>query len=38
VSAPKGEGWVYEVKFDGYRIQGHKAGGEITLFTRNGAN
>jgi bifunctional non-homologous end joining protein LigD len=36
--APKGEGWVYEVKFDGYRMQVHKAGKEITLFTRNGAD
>jgi len=23
---PKGEGWLYEVKFDGYRMQVHKAG------------
>jgi bifunctional non-homologous end joining protein LigD len=29
--APKGEGWVYEVKFDGYRMQVHKAGTEIIL-------
>ena len=35
---PKGEGWLYEVKFDGYRMQVHKAGGHITLFTRNGAD
>ena len=35
---PKGEGWVYEVKFDGYRMQVHKAGLTITLYTRNGAD
>ena len=35
---PKGEGWLYEVKFDGYRIQVHKAGPAITLYTRNGAD
>src|SRR6476659_6269271 len=35
---PKGEGWVYEVKFDGYRMQVHKAGDVITLYTRNGAD
>jgi bifunctional non-homologous end joining protein LigD len=35
---PKGEGWVYEVKFDGYRMQVHKAGPTITLYTRNGAD
>ena len=35
---PKGEGWLYEVKFDGYRMQVHKAGPTITLYTRNGAD
>lgn len=35
---PKGAGWVYEVKFDGYRFQIHKAEGAITLYTRNGAD
>jgi len=35
---PKGEGWLYEVKFDGYRMQVHKAGGAVTLYTRNGAD
>jgi bifunctional non-homologous end joining protein LigD len=34
----KGEGWLYEVKFDGYRMQVHKAGGRTTLYTRNGAD
>lgn len=31
---PKGEGWLYEVKFDGYRVQVHKAGSSITLYAR----
>jgi bifunctional non-homologous end joining protein LigD len=35
---PKGEGWLFEVKFDGYRVQVHKAGDRITLYTRNGAD
>jgi bifunctional non-homologous end joining protein LigD len=35
---PKGEGWRYEVKFDGYRMQVHKNGRDVTLYTRNGAD
>jgi bifunctional non-homologous end joining protein LigD len=35
---PKGEGWLYEVKFDGYRMQVHKTGRAVTLYTRNGAD
>jgi bifunctional non-homologous end joining protein LigD len=35
---PKGEGWRYEVKFDGYRMQVHKAGNSVTLYTRNGVD
>jgi len=35
---PKGEGWLYEVKFDGYRMQVHKAGRAVTLYTRSGAD
>jgi bifunctional non-homologous end joining protein LigD len=36
-TAPEGEKWVHEIKFDGYRLQVHlrKSGG-IHLFTRNG--
>jgi bifunctional non-homologous end joining protein LigD len=33
---PKGEGWLYEVNFDGYRLQVHKVGPTIKLFARNG--
>jgi bifunctional non-homologous end joining protein LigD len=35
---PKGEGWRYEVKFDGYRMQVHKVGRDVTLYTRNGGD
>ncbi len=33
---PAGEGWVHEVKFDGYRLQLRVANGEVTLKTRKG--
>jgi len=33
---PKGEAWLHEVKFDGYRMQLHKAGRKVTIFSRNG--
>jgi bifunctional non-homologous end joining protein LigD len=32
---PEGD-WLYEVKFDGYRIVARIADGEVRLFTRNG--
>ena len=35
---PKGHGWVHEVKFDGYRVQLHKAGTDVVIFSRNGAD
>ena len=34
--APKGEGWVREVKWDGYRAQVHLDDGRVTIYTRNG--
>jgi bifunctional non-homologous end joining protein LigD len=34
--APKGEAWVHEIKFDGYRLLGFIAGGAARLRTRNG--
>src|SRR5438094_9301700 len=33
---PKDEGWLFEVKWDGYRAIGRVAGGEATLTSRNG--
>ena len=33
---PKGEGWVHEVKFDGYRAQLAKDGKSIVIYSRNG--
>jgi len=33
---PAGNGWLHEIKFDGYRIQGHLIEGRPALITRNG--
>lgn len=33
---PRGSGWVYEIKFDGYRLACRLAAGKVTLSTRNG--
>lgn len=33
---PQGEGWLYEVKFDGYRMIAKLRGGRVTLLTRRG--
>ncbi len=33
---PAGPGWVYELKFDGYRIVARVAREDVRLFTRNG--
>ena len=30
------EGWLHEIKFDGYRTAAHIAGGEVRLITRSG--
>ncbi|MGE5096758.1 MAG: DNA ligase D [Betaproteobacteria bacterium] len=35
---PAGEGWIYELKFDGYRIVTRIDGDDVRLFTRNGNN
>ena len=34
--APSGEGWLHEIKYDGYRIGCRIRGGRVTLISRNG--
>src|SRR5665213_1356473 len=34
--APAGDGWIYEIKFDGYRLLARVDGDDVRLFTRNG--
>jgi bifunctional non-homologous end joining protein LigD len=34
--APKGDQWLHEIKYDGYRIQVHLNRGRKKVFTRNG--
>src|SRR5215831_682525 len=31
---PAGDGWLHEVKFDGYRVQVHKVGSKVVMFSR----
>jgi bifunctional non-homologous end joining protein LigD len=33
---PKGGGWLFEMKFDGYRAQVAISGSEVVVYTRNG--
>jgi ATP-dependent DNA ligase len=33
--APAGQGWVHEIKYDGYRMHARIDGGNIQLLTRN---
>ena len=33
---PTGDQWLHEVKFDGYRIQLHKADEDVGMYSRNG--
>ncbi len=35
-SVPTGDGWIFEMKFDGYRCTAALAGREVRLYTRNG--
>ena len=34
-AAPRDEGWIYESKYDGYRLLARLRGSEVHLFTRN---
>src|SRR4051794_29438532 len=34
--APKGEQWLHEIKYDGYRVQVHVSSGRKKVYTRNG--
>ena len=33
---PRGDGWVHEIKYDGYRFQLHMRNGQAQFFTRRG--
>jgi ATP-dependent DNA ligase len=35
---PDGDGWIHELKHDGFRIVALKDGGEVRLWSRNGRN
>jgi bifunctional non-homologous end joining protein LigD len=34
-TVPKGDGWLYEVKWDGYRALAYVRGGDVELYSRN---
>ena len=35
-TAPDGARWLHEIKFDGYRLQVHRRGREVSMLTRSG--
>jgi bifunctional non-homologous end joining protein LigD len=37
-SPPVGDGWLHEVKFDGYRVQLHKTLSSVSLYSKGGYN
>jgi bifunctional non-homologous end joining protein LigD len=36
-TVPAGDDWQHEIKFDGFRVQIHKLGNEVEIYSRNGA-
>src|SRR5262245_37643393 len=36
-TVPASDDWQHEIKFDGFRVQIHKLGNEVELFSRNGS-
>ena len=36
-SVPPGDEWQHEIKFDGFRVQIHKSGNEVELYSRSGS-
>jgi bifunctional non-homologous end joining protein LigD len=36
ITPPTGDGWVHEIKHDGFRIAARREGDRVRLFTRNG--
>jgi bifunctional non-homologous end joining protein LigD len=36
-SVPAGDDWLHEIKFDGFRVQIHKLGDDVELYSRNGS-
>ena len=33
---PAGQGWLYEIKLDGWRLESVKTGGKVMLYSRRG--
>jgi bifunctional non-homologous end joining protein LigD len=36
--SPRGADWIYELKYDGYRLMARKAGRDVRLYSRRGAD
>ena len=36
-TVPGGDDWQHEIKFDGFRVQIHKVGDEVELYSRSGS-
>src|SRR5215468_6103994 len=36
-TVPAGDEWQHEIKFDGFRVQIHKLGNEVELYSRSGS-